>query len=259
MRTFRSVIKTGILGVFAIMFGFNSQAQSDKQLSLGDLPVFKAFKTSEKMRVDGNLNEGDWQKSESRSFDYFYAVEKPDDKQASKFRMLWDDEDLYVFFECEDKYITARETVRDGQPYFDDCAELFLIPVADSLKVHFGFELNLYKVANDFVFLNGMKHGENVVVKAYNPDYEVAVTIDGTVNNNSDIDKGWTMEMKIPFKSMNAVGFPFEGAGSKWAFLALRQDRNDAEGDRRSTSTITPVYDDTVHAPNRFCVMEFAE
>lgn len=259
MKKSQNLYKAVFLILVTTVFSFNLKAQADKKLSLGDLPVFKTSKTAQKIKIDGKLNENDWQKTEARSFDYFYNVVKPDDQQKSTFRMLWDDENIYVFFECQDKYITAREKVRDGQPYFDDCAELFLIPVADSLKVHFGFELNLYKVANDFVFLNSMNHGENVVVKAYNPEYEVAVSIDGTVNNNSDIDKGWTMEMKIPFKSMNSVGFPFNGVGSKWAFLALRQDRNDAEGDRRSTSTITPVYEDEVHAPNRFCLLEFVK
>lgn len=248
-----------ITSLLILFFCVNLSAQNDKNISLGDLPAFKVSKSISAMKIDGKMNEADWQKTESQSFNYFYDFEKPSDQQKSTFRMLWDDENLYLFFECEDKYITAREKARDGQPYFDDCAEIFLIPVPDSLNMHFGFELNLYKTANDFIYLDGMNKGEKVVVKAYNPNYKVAVTVDGTINDKSDIDNGWTMEIAIPLKCFNSVGLPKLSAKSKWAFLALRQDRNDAEGIRRTTSTICPIYEDGVHASNRFGLLKFVK
>lgn len=236
-------------------------AQKNKQLSLGEQETYKAIKNKGKIDVDGKLNEAIWKKTEARSLAHFYNVEKPNDQQNTKFRMAWDDENLYVFFECEDEYITAREKNRDGAPYFDDCAEIFLIPAPDSLNMHFGFELNLYKTANDFIFINDLNKGERVVVKAYNPDYKVAVSVNGTLNDNSDLDTGWTMEMAIPLSVFNGVGYSFIAEGVQWAFLAVRQDRNDAEGDRRSTSTIYPIYDisKNVHQPNRFGLVEFVK
>jgi hypothetical protein len=236
-------------------------AEKNKKLSLGEQMTYKAVKNNNVIEIDGKLNETMWQKAEACSLDYFYNVEKLNDKQKTQFRMLWDDENLYVFFECTDQFITARENKRDGEPYFDDCAEIFLIPAADSLNMHFGFELNLYKTANDFIFLNKINKGEKFVIKGYDPDYQVAVSINGTVNDNSDIDKGWTMEMAIPLKVFNGVGYPSVSEGVKWAFLAVRQDRNDAEGDRRSTSTIYPIYDisKNVHQPNRFGLLEFVK
>lgn len=237
-------------------------AQSEKKLSLGEQPIFKVNKTQGPITVDGKMNEEIWQKTEARKIDYFYKVEKEDDAQETTYRMLWDDQNLYAFFECKDKYITARETARDGQPYFDDCAEIFIIPAADSLDTHFGFELNLFKASNDFIYFNGFFDGKDAVLKTFNPDFEVEVTVDGTINDNSDIDKGWTMEFKIPLAVFSALGeiVPVSN-GNKWAFLAIRQDRNDAEGDRRSTSTIFPIYDisKNVHQANRFGLMEFVE
>ena len=173
-----------------------------------------------------------------------------------------DDKNLYAFFKCEDKYITAHETERDGKPYFDDCAEVFLIPAPDSLDMHFCFELNLYKAANDLLFFNNFRNGKNGVVKAYNPDFEVEVTIDGTVNDNSDIDRGWTMEFALPLSIFsNLETFYPVKAGTQWAFLAIRQERNDATGNRRSTSTLFPIYDisKSVHQPEHFGLLEFVE
>ncbi len=237
-------------------------AQQEKKLSLGEQPVFKVSKVSEPMVIDGKMDEASWSKTEARTLDYFYRVDKPTDQQKSTFRMLWGKEKFYVFFEMEDQYITARETKRDGQPYLDDCAEIFFITAPDSLDTHFGYELNLNKTVNDFIFFNDYVKGKDVVYKSFNPDFEVEVTYDGTINDNSDIDKGWTMEMAIPYSNFGELGEVVAiEAGNKWAFLAIRQDRNDADGNRRSTSTIFPIYDisKNVHQANRFGLMEFVE
>lgn len=249
-----------VISFFLVMISSLS-AQKNKNLSLGEQKTYMAFKNNVKITVDGKMDEAIWQKAEKRSLSYFYNIEKATDQQNTEFRMLWDEENLYVFFECADRFITAREKKRDGAPYFDDCAEIFLIPAPDSLHMHFGFELNLYKTANDFIYLNEINKGERAVIKAYNPDYKTAVYVKGSVNNNSDIDEGWTLEMAIPLSVFNGVGYAYVSEDVKWAFLAVRQDRNDVEGNRVSTSTIYPIYDikKSVHQPNRFGLVQFVK
>lgn len=227
-----------------------------------DQPVFKVSRATSPIVIDGKLDEKEWQQTAARSFNYYYKAEKPTDKQQTKFRMLWDDKNLYVAFDCEDLYITARETARDGRPFLDDCGEIFLIPVPDSLNVHYGFELNLNKASNDFIYLNNFYQGKNAAVRSFDPEFEVEVTIDGTVNDNSDLDKGWTMEMAIPIKLFKGMDqFSPVKEGNKWAFLAIRQERNEVEGERRITSTIFPIYDFSkdVHQPYCFGHMEFVK
>lgn len=253
-----------IWGALVVFFAMTngSQAQSEKKLVLGEHELFKVSKADNEIRIDGKMSEPDWAKTDARSLDYFYRIERPTDQQKTTFRMLWDEKNLYVFFECEDQYLTARETKRDGLPYVDDCAEIFLIPAPDSLNIHLGFEVNLYKTSHDFIWLNDFFQGKIGCLKSYNPDFQVEVSMNGTVNDNSDIDKGWSMEMAIPLSLFNGVDTFFPAKpGTHWAFLAVRQDRNDLEGDRRSTSTIFPVYDISkgVHQPNRFGLMQFSE
>ena len=237
-------------------------SQEEKKLSLGEQPIFYVSKANSMIKVDGKMEESDWDKTEARELEYFYKVEKADDEQETSFRMLWDAEYLYVFFEAKDKYLTAREKKRDGQPYFDDCLEIFLIPAPDSLDTHFGFELNLYKASNDFVYFNNYYKEKNEVLFSYNPDFEAEVSYRGTINNNEDIDEGWNLEMAIPISALGSLPSlnPVK-KDSQWAFLAVRQDRNDAKGNRRSTSTIFPIYDisKNVHQVNRFGLLEFKE
>lgn len=225
-------------------------------------PLFKVSKAKGPIVIDGKTNELDWSKTEARSFDYFYNVEKPTDQQKTTFSMLWDETNIYVLFKCADRYITAREKTRDGKPYFDDCAEIFLTPVPETINMHMGFEVNLYKTSNDFLFISNFYKGKKGVLKAFNPNFDVEVTVDGTINDNTDIDKGWTMEMAIPidlFFKLDTYAPVQEG--NRWTFLAVRQERNEVEGSRRVTSTIFPL-DKTkvdVHEPTVFGQLEFVK
>ncbi|ANW95891.1 hypothetical protein AXE80_06180 [Wenyingzhuangia fucanilytica] len=226
---------------------------------------FKVSKANTQMVIDGKRDELDWNRTEAATFNNFYhydAINKADDKQKTTFRMLWDDEFLYVFFESEDKYLTAREKVRDGAPYFDDCAEIFLSPAPEILSTHMGFEVNLYKTSNDFLFMTDFYNGQPGVLKAFNPEFKVETTLNGTINDNSDIDKGWTMEMAIPLKLFFKIDtYAPVKAGAKWTFLAVRQERNEVEGNRRITSSIFPIDEEKidVHEPSKFGFLHFIE
>lgn len=262
LRLFALAVLTLSTGFLQAQTESQTSPESEKKLSLGEQPIFHVSKAKESIAVDGKMNEASWKRTEERGFDYFYRADQPDDAQRTTLRMLWDETNLYLFYQMEDKFLTARETKRDGQPYFDDCAEIFFITVPESLDTHIGFELNLYKASNDFVFFNDFYKDKDGILKTFNPEFQVEVTYEGTLNDNSDQDVGWTMEIAIPLSTFDGLGkfFPVK-AGNRWAFLAVRQDRNDSEGNRRSTSTIFPIYDITknVHQANRFGLMEFVE
>jgi hypothetical protein len=176
--------------------------------------------------------------------------------------MLWDDENMYLFYECEDTSLTARETKFDARPYLDDCAEFFCVPVPDSLYMHFGFEINITRAAYDYIVLWKYYNNRTVFIRGYNPAYKVEVTYDGTINNDRDRDKMWQMEFAIPFTAFSDFHFfSRPKAGVKWAFQAVRQDRNFVEDRFRSTSTLFPIYDirKDVHQPSRFGLLEFTD
>lgn len=235
-------------------------SQPEKQLVIGQQPVYKVSRAREPINVDGRMDEATWKNAEIQSFNYFYRGDKPFEKQNSKFRMLWDDENLYLFYECEDTSLTARETKPDGRPYLDDCAEFFCLPIPDSLNFHFGFEININRAIYDYVMLWKYYNNRHFFVPGYNPSFKVEVIYDGTLNNDKDKDKMWQMEFAIPFTAFsNFSGRPKSGV--KWAFQAVRQDRNFVDDRFRSTSTLFPIYDirKDVHQPSRFGLMEFTD
>lgn len=258
----RLALDTLLTGMIYAASCLSLSAQDEVQLVIGQQPVYKVSRAAGPIVVDGKMDEASWADAEVQSFNYFYRGDKPADKQGTEFRMLWDNENLYLFYECQDTSLTARETKFDARPYLDDCVEFFCIPVPDSIYIHFGFEVNITKVAYDFIVLWQYYKNRTIFIKGYNPEYKVEVTYDGTINDNTDRDRMWRMEFAIPlaaFSDFNLFSRP--KAGARWAFQAVRQDRNLLDDRGRSTSTLYPIYDirKDVHQPSRFGLLEFIE
>ena len=256
------VYKTFLVATFYMTISLKLYAQEEKQMVIGQQPVYKVARAREAITVDGRMDEAAWKNAQVVSFDNFFRNDKPVDKQKSKFRMLWDSTSIYLFYECEDTSLTSRETNFDGRPYLDDCAEFFVVPVPDSLYIHFGFEINITKAAYDYIVLWRYYNNRTLFISGYNPTYKVESTYTGTINNDKDKDKGWKMEFQIPFSALSNFNiFNRPRPGVKWAFQAVRQDRNLVDDRFRSTSTLYPVYDIRldVHQPARFGLLEFAD
>jgi hypothetical protein len=237
-------------------------SQTEIQLVTGQQPIYKVSRAVEPIIIDGKMDEPSWKNAEVQPLNYFYRGDKPVEKQNTKFRMLWDNENLYLFYECEDTSLTSRETNFDARPYLDDCAEFFCVPVPDSLYMHFGFEINITKAAYDYIVLWRYYNNRTIFIRGYNPLYKVEVTYDGTINNDKDKDRMWKMEFAIPFTAFSDFQFISRPKpGVRWAFQAVRQDRNYVEDRFRSTSTLFPIYDirKDVHQPYRFGLLEFTD
>ena len=252
------------LGTFLpFLFIFQSLfSQQEKQLVIGEQPVYKVSRAKEAIIVDGKMDEQSWKNAEVQEFKNFFRIDKPVDKQKTKFRMLWDDTNIYLFYEAEDTSLTARETKLDGRTYLDDCAEFFVLPVPDSLYMHFGFEINITDVRYDYVVLWKYYKDRTFFISGYTPEYKVKTVYNGTLNDQKDKDKGWCMEFAIPFAALsNMQNITRPKAGARWAFQAVRQDRNLVDDRFRSTATLFPIYDFKldVHQPNHFGLLEFTD
>jgi hypothetical protein len=254
----RGKIVTAVLMAIAIQ---TLHAQEEKQLVIGQQPVYKVAKAKGPITIDGKMDEAAWSNAQVVSFDNFFRIDKPVEKQKSKFSMLWDSASLYLFYEFEDTSLTVKETMPDARPYLDDCAEFFVVPVPDSLYMHFGFEVNLNKAIYDYIVLWRYYNNRTIFIRGYNPQFKVEATYEGTINNDNDKDKGWKMEFQIPFTALSDFqNFYRPKPGVRWAFQAVRQDRNLVDDRFRSSSTLFPIYDFRldVHQPAQFGLMEFS-
>ena len=86
-----------LLLLFSTLITSGTVAQTARKMHLGDHELFTVSKTTEPITIDGRLNEEAWLRTESRSLNYFYNLEKQTDKQNSNFRMLWDERSSMLF------------------------------------------------------------------------------------------------------------------------------------------------------------------
>lgn len=154
--------------------------------------------TQAPIKIDGKLDEAGWKSA--KAVDPFVFPWEVGKNEGTRARLLWDDQYLYVSFVCDDSNISAEHTERDSPVYRDDCVEVFTSPNPDQLEKYFNVEMNARAAHLDFF------HPEGPGSKAdWDPEILIATSFDGTLNDDSDSDQSWTLEVAIPFAAFAEV------------------------------------------------------
>jgi hypothetical protein len=160
-----------------------------------DLPEYTVKRTTEKIVIDGILDEADWKNAQSVG-EFKFPWWKEGEKEQTEVKMLWDGTFLYVAYKCDDKHIWVEHFDTNSDTYKDDCVELFWNPNPEGQDRYNMFEIN--SIGNLLsVYTGSGKSSHERVSRIMVP--HIAQTIQGTVNNNDDIDTGWIIEMAVRF------------------------------------------------------------
>ncbi len=165
-------------------------------------PQHTVHRTDVKLRIDGRLDEAAWRNVKTFG-DFTFPWWKQGRKEKTVVRMLWDDRFLYVAYECEDAHVWAEQTEHDSPVYKDDCVELFTAPNPKRPLDYFNIEMNVNCASLDRHHLNGP--GKPQVPNWNACGVIIATTVDGTLNDDSDTDRGWVLEAAIPFANFVSV------------------------------------------------------
>jgi hypothetical protein len=239
----------------ALALGLPAFAQETGPLGPLDpnVPTYVCRRASEPMRVDGRLTEKSWQAAQPTTPFVFPWPSQPGDKQKTTAQLLWDSQALYVAYTCEDKDLTALHLKHDDPTYEDDCVEVFLNPAPAKSVFYYGLEMNCRGVLYDYFFawpvciLNGFD-----LLGA-----KVATKLSGTLNRPADTDRGWTLEVCIPFENFRGLTDKLPPQdGERWRMQMNRWDGRD----KRALSEWTPSGKDLPdpHRPAGFGVLEFS-
>jgi hypothetical protein len=173
------------------------------------------------IKIDGLTDEPAWKNAQVLDkFVAFWAKRKP--KTRSKARLLWDDKYLYFTAEMEDTDLYADVKERNGMTWSNDVFELFFKPHADKLA-YYEFQVNAANTPLELYFPSRGSGGYQRFAPLTRLGMESAVKLDGTLNDYSDQDKGWTVEGRIPWAGFTAAGGKPK-AGDKWRFSLCRYD-----------------------------------
>jgi solute:Na+ symporter, SSS family len=228
------------------------------------------------LKIDGRLDEESWTHAVwTTDFVDIQGPSRPTPRWRTRAKMLWTDEYLYVAIEMEDPHVWATKTKRDSYIFHtDNDIEVFIDPDGDT---HDYFELELNSLGTPWdLFLErpyrdgGPAHDEwNMLAKdpKTGKNLEIGVRVQGTFNDPSDRDQGWTVEIAIPFKPFgDRAGCPLPPRpGDQWRLNFSRvQWQTKVEGDRtvRVTDPATgePLPEDNwVWSPQGLINMHYPE
>jgi hypothetical protein len=223
------------------------------------IPKYEVRRAPSPIVIDGRPDEKAWAAASPEITLIFPWDYQTGEKQATRARLLWDDEYLYVAFECADADITAHFTERDDPTYRDDAVEFFVNPKPSQTGVYFGFEMNARAVLYDYLAVDA----QYLFWQSNPPGIRIATAIDGTLNARGDQDRGWSLELAVPWRTFEAVGLKerFGGrpnAGDVWT---ANLNRWDGVGQNRRLSIwsdpLRPKADP--HAPERFGQLVFVK
>jgi hypothetical protein len=196
------------------------------------IPHYTAYRTDSKLLIDGRLDEDVWQNipRSPRFRDLVSGRETIHDTRAA---LLWDDEYLYVAYWIEEPDLQATLTERDAPIYQNNDVELFIAGVDG----YYEFEINSFGTIYEVIFFwedvykakgydqvaglgvdePGSKPFHGVGYKNHPrgprvgffkwdlPGLKTAVYLDGTINDDSDRDRGWTVELAVPWDGLEIL------------------------------------------------------
>lgn len=228
-----------IFGIILMASTSGARGQSKKTIQPckdEDIPRYTAFKIADAPTIDGKLDENVW-KNAQRSKPFSDLVSGAPAYLNTQAAVLWDDQHLYVGYWIEEPDVTATLTKRDAPIYKDNDVELFIA----GTDGYYEFEINSFGTIYEVLFFwldafeskgyhlrpefsrnakgvkpfNGVgyRHPRGRRIGFWNwdmPGLKSAVHVDGTINDSTDTDKGWTVEISIPWTSLQILA---EGDG----------------------------------------------
>jgi hypothetical protein len=161
-----------------------------------------SYRTPNALRIDGRLDEPYWHAADwSEPFVDIEGESRPPPSLRTRFKLLWDDDYLYVAAELEEPETWATLTERDAVIYRDNDFEVFIDPDGDTHN-YVEVEINALGTVWDLILLKPYRDG-GPAVSAWDIDGLLAsVSVDGTLNHPSDTDRGWTIELAIPWSEL---------------------------------------------------------
>jgi hypothetical protein len=253
-------------------------------------------RTKDPITVDGRLKESCWQKA-PRSPRFVDMVTGAPGFWDTRMAALWDDNHLYVGYWIEEPDIRAGFTERDSPVYLENDVELFI----GGEDCYYEFQINargtVYEVF--YIWQDAYRRGSRFDTPEFDllsrpvdvlggfqdelryrrhprgrrwafmdwdlPGLQAAVQVEGTVNDSSDVDKGWTVELAFPWKGMKILAGERSlppGNGDIWRMDFSRFEvlaYNGIKAQRSAGWAFNPhgVYDS--HIPECFTYVHFAD
>jgi hypothetical protein len=179
---------------------------------------YVCYKISDSLNIDGKPDEQSWQ--QVTWSDKFLDIEgrsKPVPRYETRVKMLWDENYFYVAARLEDPHVWATLTQRDTVIFYNNDFEVFLDPDGDTHQ-YYELEVNAFGTFWDLMLTQPYRDAGQAIDAWDIRGLKVGVDVNGSLNDPSDIDSGWTVELALPWEVLEeaAPGGQKPSVGDQW-------------------------------------------
>lgn len=212
------------------------------------------------IEVDGRLDESAWEEVPwTEPFGDVFGEGGAPPHLDTRVKVRWDDEHLYVAARMEEPNVRATLTERNVRTWRDNNFELFLDPNKDN-QDYYEFSLNANEAIYDVFWDTPFESRRSLeIVRNWNlPGLEAAVHIEGVLNDASEPDEYWSVEVALPWRSIEPFAHrpaPPED-GDQWRMDFVRVQH--PEEGRSHNWTWTPQWARNNHLPDRWGLVQFS-
>ncbi|MBL7472389.1 carbohydrate-binding family 9-like protein [Robertkochia sediminum] len=177
--------------------------------------TYEAFFADSEIVIDGKGDEQGWEKTPFS--DKFIDIEGEITPQfETRMKMLWDEHYLYFYAEMEEPHVWGTLKQRDTVIFYNNDFEIFIDPDGDTHE-YYEFEMNALNTVWDLLLVKPYRNGGSVLDHWNINGLKTAVHIDGSLNDASDEDRGWSVEIAMPWDVLSeASHMPVPPEGKFW-------------------------------------------
>ncbi len=157
------------------------------------------YRTDVSLDIDGRMDEAAWRAASWT--DEFVDIEGehlPAPRFSTRVKMLWDDDFFYVAAEMEEPHVWAKLERRDSVIFHDNDFEVFIDPDGDTHE-YYELEINAFGTEWDLLLTKPYRDGGTAIDSWDIQGLKTGIGVRGTLNDPSDTDEGWSVELAIPW------------------------------------------------------------
>lgn len=180
--------------------------------------LYECLPATHAITIDGQLDDAEW--SHAPWTTYFVDIEgdiRPRPFYQTRVKMLWDKNYFYFAAELEEPHLWATYDQHDMVIFHENDFEVFIDPDGDTHN-YYEYEINALGTDWDLFLTKPYRDGGKAIDSWEIPNLLSAVKCYGTLNDPSDTDEKWTVELAFPWQVLEeAAAHPGPPqAGETW-------------------------------------------
>jgi hypothetical protein len=185
------------------------------------------------------------------------AAPENNTNRVSSMYTTWDDYYFYAAFEVSDPDVVGRNTTPVSQPQQDDDIEVFINTsnTATEQRTASTYQMAVSAAGGAYFSVGG---GTAVPKAKVVYTYKYAAKVDGTLNDPTDGDVGYTIEIAIPWQELGLAGPP--KSGTTWGFNVISRDVSSSAVNPPRFYSLSPLVTSRsdVQNPSKWSLLTFS-